>query len=103
MPGFDHRPAEAERHHAPTSARNARFGLVLFAFYLLLYGGFVLLNAFAPQEMERVVWAGINLAVLYGFALIFAAFFLSLVYGWLVRNPASESEVSASSGKESRG
>ncbi|MEZ6114123.1 MAG: DUF485 domain-containing protein [Pirellulaceae bacterium] len=87
MVGMDHKPASAEVHDPATSARNARIGLMLFAVYLSLYGGFVGVNAFAPQRMEQIVWGGLNVAVLYGFALILSAFVLSLVYGWLVRNP----------------
>ena len=68
-------------------SRNARIGLVLFAVYLLLYGGFVLINALAPQTMETTPLAGVNLAILYGFGLIIAALVLSLVYGWLCRAP----------------
>ena len=69
-------------------ARNARIGLVLFFIYLAFYGGFVLLNAFAPQVMEATPVEGINLAILYGFALIVAAFVLALLYGVLCRTEA---------------
>jgi uncharacterized membrane protein (DUF485 family) len=65
---------------------NARTGLILFAVYLVLYGGFVLINAFSPETMESTPFAGINLAILYGFGLIVAALVLSLVYGFLCRN-----------------
>ncbi|MCA9077637.1 MAG: DUF485 domain-containing protein [Planctomycetaceae bacterium] len=65
------------------ATRNARIGLVLFAVYLLLYGGFVLLNTFAPQTMESTPVAGINLAILYGFGLIIAALVMALLYGVL--------------------
>ncbi len=64
-------------------ARQGRIGLILFAIYLVLYGGFVLLNAFAPEMMERLPFAGINLAILYGFGLIVAAFLLAMLYGFL--------------------
>jgi uncharacterized membrane protein (DUF485 family) len=47
--------------------RTSRLGLALFGIYLLLYGGFVLLNTFAPASMESTPWAGVNFAVLYGF------------------------------------
>jgi uncharacterized membrane protein (DUF485 family) len=67
-------------HHAPTIARNVRYGLVLFAVYLILYGGFIALAAFAPGRMKEAVVGGINLAVLYGMGLIVAAFVLALVY-----------------------
>ena len=70
--------------------RNARIGLVLFAFYLLLYGGFVVLNAFSPETMEATPLAGVNLAVWFGFALIAAAMIEALIYGWLCSRPADD-------------
>ena len=67
--------------------RNARIGLVLFGFYVLLYGGFVLLNAFSPETMEVTPLAGVNLAILFGFGLIGVAIVLSVVYGLLCHAP----------------
>ncbi|MCA9056298.1 MAG: DUF485 domain-containing protein [Planctomycetaceae bacterium] len=67
------------------ASRNARIGLILFAVYLLFYGGFVGLNAFSPETMESTPVAGVNLAILYGFALIIVAFVLALLYGALCR------------------
>ena len=68
------------------SSNNARLGVILFFLYLAFYAGFVLLAAFAPATMQRTPWAGVNLAIWYGFALIIAAFALALVYGWLCRS-----------------
>jgi uncharacterized membrane protein (DUF485 family) len=88
--------AHASSHSSPEpenkveSARNARLGMVLFSAYLLLYGAFVGLNAFASGVMDRIVWQGVNLAVLYGFGLIVAAIVLAMVYGWLCRSRAVE-------------
>ena len=65
------------------NTRNSRIGYVLFLVYLLFYGGFVLLNAFSPETMEATPIAGINVAILYGFGLIIAAFVLALIYGFL--------------------
>jgi uncharacterized membrane protein (DUF485 family) len=88
MAGLDHRAAPpTDDDHGPAAARRARLGLILFAFYLVLYGGFVLLNAFAPAWMEQTPLFGVNLAVLYGLALIVSAFVLALVYDWLCRDP----------------
>ena len=70
--------------------RNSRIGLVLFGIYLVLYGGFVLLNAFSPETMEKTPMAGVNLAILYGFGLIIAALVLALLYGWLCKSDDSE-------------
>ncbi len=60
--------------------------MVLFVFYLLLYGGFVFLNAFSSETMELTPLPGVNLAILYGFGLILMAFVLALAYGFLRRH-----------------
>ncbi len=57
--------------------------MILFLLYLLLYGGFVLLNTFSPTTMEATPIEGINVAILYGFGLIVSAFVLALLYGFL--------------------
>jgi len=66
--------------------RNSRNGLQLFAVYCLLYGAFVLMNAFWPDSMGWTVW-GITLAVVYGLVLIVAALVLALVYAWQCCQP----------------
>jgi uncharacterized membrane protein (DUF485 family) len=70
--------------------RDGKLGLALFAIYLLLYGGFVLLNAFSPEIMERTPLAGVNLAIWYGLALIVAAFVLALIYGAWGTRPTTD-------------
>lgn len=77
-------------HHAPTIARNARIGLWLFAVYVVLYAGFMVLSAFYPERMRASAVAGVNLAVAYGFCLIVGAFVLALVYMFLVRGRAAD-------------
>jgi len=57
--------------------------MTLFCVYLVIYSGFVLINAIAPELMEWKPVAGLNLAIVYGFALIIIAFVLSLLYGAL--------------------
>ena len=86
-------------HHAPTVARNARIGLWLFAVYLLLYGGFMVLNAFYPRRMAQPVFAGVNLAVTYGLVLIVGAFVLALLYMFLVRARAQDDDGNAGEGR----
>jgi uncharacterized membrane protein (DUF485 family) len=63
--------------------QNARRGLWFFGIYLVLYIGFVLVNAFAPSLMERTPIAGLNVAILSGFGLILAAFLMAMVYGFI--------------------
>lgn len=67
-----------------------RMSFSLFAVYLVLYGGFVFLNAYAPSAMEVTLLGGVNLAILYGFGLILVAFILALVYGWIAVDAAQE-------------
>jgi uncharacterized membrane protein (DUF485 family) len=90
VPFADHGPTlnDDEAGRRPPPQAHIRLALLLFAVYFTLYGVFVLLNAFASQVMERT-FAGINLAVWYGFALIIAAFALALVYGYLCRSSAA--------------
>ncbi len=66
-------------------AHNTRIGLVLFAIYVVFYGGFMALSAFWPEVMRKPFAGGANLAVVYGFALIAAALVLALVYMRLCR------------------
>ena len=66
--------------------RGGKIGKALFGVYLLLYGGFVFLSAFAAETMETTPLPGVNLAILYGFGLILMAFVLALVYGLLCRH-----------------
>lgn len=64
---------------------HTRLGLALFTVYLLFYGSFVLLAAFAPDRLAVLPLAGVNLAIWYGFSLIVVAIVLALVYGWASR------------------
>lgn len=83
-----------EDEHPEIVAHNTRLGLMLFAIYCLLYGGFMGLSTFAPEVMRWQPFGGINLAILYGFGLIAAAMILAAVYLVLARR-----EVSGGKGK----
>lgn len=85
MVGFDHHGAPGQTDSPPESNRATRYGHILFAFYLVLYGAYVLINAFSPSVMAKTPWGGINLAVLSGLGLIGVAFLLALLYDWLCR------------------
>jgi uncharacterized membrane protein (DUF485 family) len=86
------------------SQRNARYGGILFLIYLAVYAIFVILNTFMPEVMDRVPFAGLNFAILYGVGLIVFALVLALIYSWLcwVSMPqAIDDDCSSSKGKES--
>ena len=78
-------PAAASGEDAASTARNARYGLWLFAAYVALYAGFMALSAFKPALMASTPFGGVNIAILYGFGLIVAALVLALVYMALAR------------------
>jgi uncharacterized membrane protein (DUF485 family) len=69
-----------EEEHPQLVTRNTRLGLVLFTLYCLLYGGFIGMSLFAPGLMKSQPFGGVNLAILYGFALIVAALVLAVIY-----------------------
>ena len=49
---------------------------MLFAVYVLLYGGFIFLAVFRPDVMESPAIGGVNVAITYGMVLIGAVLFL---------------------------
>ena len=57
-----------------------RIALWLFACYLLVYIGFVVLSAFAPAAMAATPLAGLPVSLLYGLLLIVLAFVLAALY-----------------------
>ncbi len=76
---MQHKPAQETGTDAASGIK-ARVGLILFAIYGLTYVGFVLINTFDPQAMGQIVFAGLNLAVVYGFGLIILAIVMGLIY-----------------------
>lgn len=86
MTHWDHGSEQPDAgNHPHTAARNARWGMRLFVLYLVFYAGFVVVGAFAPAWLGRRPWAGVNLAIWYGFGLIVSALVVALVYSWLCR------------------
>jgi uncharacterized membrane protein (DUF485 family) len=70
-------------HDHDLATRASPLGLALFAFYTLIYAAFVVIAAFAPDLMARKVFGGVNLAIVYGMALIGIAVLLAVVYAFL--------------------
>ena len=76
-------------------SRNSRYGLTLFTVYLILYAGFMLLSAFAPQKMAERPFGGVNLAILYGMGLIIGALILAAIYMFLCRDQSGSNHKEA--------
>ena len=75
---------------------NAQLGMRLFVIYSVFYFGFVLVNAFAAHWAEWEPIAGLNLAILWGFALIGLAFLLALIYGLFCTSPSDSGQDASS-------
>lgn len=58
----------------------ARIGLGLFAAYVVLYAGFMMLVLARPDWLSARPVGGVNLAVTYGLGLIVAALVLAVIY-----------------------
>lgn len=61
-------------------ALKTKIGLILFGVYSLIYAGFIIINTLTPRAMGTQVFLGLNLAVVYGFGLIFLAIIMGVVY-----------------------
>ncbi len=66
--------------HPHLVSRNARYGLVLFAVYVVLYAGFIGLATFRPTLLAAEAPGGVNWAIAFGLGLIWAAFILAAIY-----------------------
>ncbi len=74
-----HEPA-SQAGPDPAAAYKMRIGMWMFVCYSLFYAGFVIVNLASPKLMEVTVIFGLNLATVYGFALIIVALILALIY-----------------------
>jgi uncharacterized membrane protein (DUF485 family) len=74
----------------PAGPYKMRLGLWMFLFYALFYAGFVAINLLNPPAMGAIVLLGLNLATVYGFALIIVAFVQALIYDAMCRKKEAE-------------
>lgn len=69
----------------PAAAYKSRLGVWMFVLYCLFYVSFVAVNLAKPTSMESIVFAGLNLATVFGFGLIIIALIQALVYDQMCR------------------
>jgi uncharacterized membrane protein (DUF485 family) len=84
-----HEPAVQAKYEDPKYS--TRLGVILFVVYLPIYIGFIVINVGWPQVMKTTVFLGLNLAIVYGMALIFFAVVLAFAYNWACGRNESES------------
>ena len=74
----------------PARPYKMRLGIWMFFFYALFYAGFVAINLISPPTMGKIIFLGLNLATVYGFALIIVALIEALIYDFLCRRKEAE-------------
>jgi hypothetical protein len=74
----------------PAGPYKMRLGIWMFVFYSLFYAGFVAINLLNPLAMGEIVFLGLNLATVYGFALIIVALIEALVYDGMCRKKEAD-------------
>jgi len=77
-----HEPAQTEQGVDEAAAYKRRLGLWMLLVYGIIYVAFIVINVAWPTTMGTEVVYGLNLAIIYGFALIVIAFILALIYNW---------------------
>lgn len=86
-----HEPAKPVKKD-PAGPYKQRLGIWMFLLYALFYAGFVVINLLTPEVMGTIVFAGLNLATVYGFTLIIAALIEALIYNVMCRKKETELE-----------
>jgi len=78
---MDHGPAvELGVDHA--AKRKTKLGIRMFIIYTIVYGVFVAIGVVDYKSMSSIIFGDLNLAITYGFGLIFLAIIMGLVYNW---------------------
>jgi hypothetical protein len=79
-----HEPAKPSGKD-PAAPYKARLGVKMFAFYALVFAGFVAINLISPLTMGQTIAFGLNLATVYGLGLIIVALVEALIYDAMCR------------------
>lgn len=75
-----HEPAVTSHEADEAAAYKRRLGLWMLLAYGIIYVFFMVINVAWPSVMGTDVVGGLNLAIIYGFALIVIAFVLAIWY-----------------------
>lgn len=65
------------------AAKKSKLGVILFLVYTLVYSGFVFIGLMYPEVMGLHIIGKQNVAIVYGFGLIFLAIVMGFVYNWI--------------------
>jgi hypothetical protein len=74
----------------PAGPYKMSLGMRMFVLYALFYASFVAINLLDPLAMGKIVFMGLNLAMVYGFTLIIVALIEALIYHVMCRRKEAE-------------
>ena len=74
------------------SVYKVRIGVYMVILYALVYFGFIVINISNPLLMQRIIFNGLNLAVVYGIGLIIFALILAFLYNNMCTKKEAESK-----------
>jgi len=83
----------------PAQQYKTRLGVWMVLAYSLFYAGFVAINLLKPILMEEVVFAGLNVATVYGLSLILIALLQALIYDAMCRAQEHKLDIQQTPGK----
>ena len=72
-----------------SSVYKTKLGLIMFAMYVFVYAGFIIINTFFSKWMAIDI-GKINLAIFYGIGLIVLALIMALIYNFLCTKKENE-------------
>lgn len=70
--------------------RKTKLGVFLTLVYALIYSGFIGINVFYPDTMGLRMMRGMNLASVYGIALILLAAVMAFIYNFFCKSTKNE-------------
>ncbi|PKL17344.1 MAG: hypothetical protein CVV49_11685 [Spirochaetae bacterium HGW-Spirochaetae-5] len=62
----------------------------MFIIYVIIYTGFIVINVASPKSMAIILFAGLNMAIVYGVGLIVLAVIMGLIYNYLCTKKEDE-------------
>ena len=62
------------------TAYKTRLGVIMFVIYAIIYAGFIAINLIDADLTEKIIFQGLNIAVVYGYSLIILALIMAGIY-----------------------
>lgn len=95
---MEHGPATEWQVEA-SQGYKTKLGLIMCAFFVVVYLAFILTAVISPQSMAIDV-GKLNLAIVFGFGIIILAIIEALIYNFLCSNKEKQDQQTSAEGEE---